>query len=144
MNGQKFGVPARTGSAQRRKPGRQRGRRVCGEGDHVLSRIVNRYARFDLLVVDDLGYLPLPSMAAQLLFQVVAERSERKSTVITTNRPFGEWTEVIADPRLCRAFVERLTFRAIIVDTGDKLVRLLETLEAQADHRGRKGVVAAS
>jgi DNA replication protein DnaC len=117
---------------------------VEAQESRALSRIVNRYARFDLLIVDDLGYLPLPSMAAQLLFQVVAERSERKSTVITTNRPFGEWTEVIVDPRLCRAFVERLTFRAHIVDTGDKSVRLLETLEAQASNRDRKGVVAAS
>lgn len=108
----------------------------------TLSRVVNRYARFDLLILDDLGYLPLPTMAAQLLFQVVAERSERKAIVITTNRPFGEWTDVIADPRLCRAFVERITFRAHIVETGDDSVRLAQTLKAQAAAKARKGVVA--
>jgi DNA replication protein DnaC len=117
---------------------------VEAQESRALSRIVNRYARFDLLIVDDLGYLPLPAMAAQLLFQVVAERSERKSTVITTNQPFSEWTGVIADPRLCRAFVERITFRAHIVETGDESVRLLETLKTQAAARGRKGVVATS
>jgi DNA replication protein DnaC len=114
---------------------------VEAQESRALSRIVNRYARFELLILDDLGYLPLPIEAAQMLFQIVAERSERKATVITTNRPFGEWTDVIADPRLCRAFVERVTFRAHIVETGDKSVRLDETLKAQAAARARKGVV---
>lgn len=95
----------------------------------ALSRIVGRYARFDLLVLDELGYLPLSETASQLLFQVVAERGERKATVVTTNLPFSEWTSIIPDPRLCRAFVERITFRATILETGDHSVRLEEMLK---------------
>lgn len=117
---------------------------VEAQESRALSRIVNRYARFDLLILDDLGYLPLPIEAAQMLFQIVAERSERKTTVITTNRPFGEWTDVIPEPRLCRAFVERVAFRAHIVETGDKSVRLEEAIKAQAAVRGRKVVVTDS
>lgn len=95
----------------------------------ALSRVVGRYARFDLLVLDELGYLPLSQTASQLLFQVVAERGERKATIVTTNLPFSEWTSIIPDPRLCRAFVERITFRATILETGDHSVRLEEMLK---------------
>lgn len=95
----------------------------------ALSRVVARYARFELLVLDELGYLPLSAQASQLLFQVVAERGERKATVVTTNLPFSEWTSIIPDPRLCRAFVERITYRAHILETGDQSVRLEEMLK---------------
>ena len=94
----------------------------------ALSRVVGRYARVELLVLDELGYVPLSPAASQLLFQVVAERGERRSTVVTTNLPFGEWTTIIPDPRLCRAFVERMTYRAHIIETGDESIRLGEML----------------
>lgn len=107
-----------------------------------LSRVVGRYARTELLVLDELGYLPLSPEAAQLLFQVVAERGERRATIITTNLPFSEWTSVIADPRLCRAFVERVTYRAHIVDSGDESVRLGEMLKLAS--KAREGIGGAS
>lgn len=105
---------------------------VEAQESRQLSRVVARYARFDLLVLDELGYLPLSPLAAQLLFQVVAERGERKATIVTTNLPFSEWTSIIEDPRLCRAFVERLTYHAHIVETGDQSVRLEEMLAMTA------------
>ena len=108
------------------------------QDSRTLSRIVARYARFELLILDEMGYLPLSEAASQLLFQVVAERGERKATVVTTNLPFQEWTSIIPDPRLCRAFVERLTYRAHIVDSGDQSVRIEEILKLAAK-RGRKG-----
>lgn len=98
----------------------------------ALSRVVARYVRFDLLVLDELGYLPLSAQASQLLFQVVAERGERKATVVTTNLPFSEWTTIIPDPRLCRAFVERITYRAHIIETGNQSIRLEEMLKSGA------------
>lgn len=102
----------------------------------ALSRVVGRYARVELLVLDELGYVPLSPVASQLLFQVVAERGERRSTVVTTNLPFGEWTAILPDPRLCRAFVERMTYRAHIIETGDQSVRLEEMLTLA--RKGRK------
>lgn len=95
----------------------------------ILTRVVGRYARLDLLVLDELGYLPLSAVGSQLLFQVIAERGERKATIITTNLPFSEWTTLIPDPRLCRAFVERLTYRAHIIESGDHSIRLDEMLK---------------
>jgi DNA replication protein DnaC len=83
-----------------------------------LARVVGRYARIELLVVDELGYLALPEGAAELVFQVLSERHERGSLIVTTNLPFGEWTKVFSDPRLAKAVVDRLTHRAHIIDTG--------------------------
>lgn len=105
--------------------------------ERSLGRTVARYARLDLLVLDELGYLPLGPQAAQLLFQVIAERSERKATVITTNLPFGEWTSIFPDQRLCRAFVERVTHRAFILETGSQSFRFEEARrQAEAQKEG--------
>jgi DNA replication protein DnaC len=80
-----------------------------------LTRVVARYARTELVVLDELGYLALPEGAAKLVFQVL---SERGSLIVTTNLPFGEWTKVFPDARLAKAIVDRLTHRAHIIDTG--------------------------
>ena len=85
-----------------------------------LARVVARYARIELLVCDELGYLALPDGAAELVFQVLSERHEHASLIITTNLPFGEWTKVFPDPRLAKAVVDRLTHRAHIIDTGNE------------------------
>jgi DNA replication protein DnaC len=96
-----------------------------------FNRVVSRYARLELLIVDELGYLPLSKADAELLFQVLSERHERRALVITTNLPFTEWTSVFPDPRLCRAVLDRLTHRAHIIETGTQSVRLQEALKRQ-------------
>lgn len=73
---------------------------------------------------------------AELLFQVLDERSELSALLITTNLPFGEWTKVFPEPRLCKAVVGRLTFNSHIVETGTESWRFKKTLEKQK----RKGV----
>lgn len=93
-----------------------------------LSRVVGRYSRVDLLIADELGYVTLPAHGAELLFQVLAERSERASVTVTTNLPFSEWTSVFPDPRLCKAVVERLTFHSHIVETGTESYRFKQSL----------------
>lgn len=95
---------------------------------HELGRVVARYARVDLLIVDELAYVPLARSDAELLFRVLGERHERRPIVVTTNLPFSEWTTMFPDPRLCRAIVDRLTHRAHIIDTGKESLRLQETL----------------
>jgi DNA replication protein DnaC len=103
-----------------------------------LSRIVGRYARFELLVVDELGYLGLPEGAAELVFQVLSERHERASLIVTTNLPFGEWTKVFSDPRLAKAVVDRLTHRAHIIDTGSDSWRFRHGLTRRAARKRGK------
>jgi hypothetical protein len=92
----------------------------AAETRRELGRVIARYARTELVCLDELGYLALPAGAAELVFQVISERNERASMIVTTNLPFGEWTKVFPDARLAKAVVDRLTHRAHIIDTGNE------------------------
>jgi DNA replication protein DnaC len=96
-----------------------------------LSRIVARYGRLDLLLLDELGYVQLDTRGAELLFQILTEREERSSVAVASNLPFSEWGQVISDPRLVAAIVDRLTFRAHIIETGTESFRLRTTRKAK-------------
>jgi DNA replication protein DnaC len=89
-----------------------------------LSRVVARYGRLDLLLLDELGYVQLDPRGAELLFQIITERDERASIGLATNLPFSEWGSVFPDPRLVAAIVDRVTFNAHILETGTKSYRL--------------------
>lgn len=103
-----------------------------------LGRVIARYAKVDLLILDELAYVPLSKVDAELLFQVLGERHERKSLIVTTNLPFTEWTSVFPDPRLCRAIVDRLTHRAHIIQTGTQSQRMAETLTRRKEALNKK------
>jgi DNA replication protein DnaC len=92
--------------------------------DRALSRVVGRYARLDLLLLDELGYVQIDPRGAELLFQIITEREERASIAIGTNLPFSEWGTVFPDPRLVAAIVDRVTFNAHIIETGTQSWRL--------------------
>ena len=92
--------------------------------ERVLSRVVARYGRLDLLCLDELGYIQIDPRGAELLFQIITEREERASVAIATNLPFSEWGTVFADPRLVAAIVDRVTFNAHIIETGTQSYRL--------------------
>jgi len=104
------------------------------ESRRELGRVVGRYARTELVVLDELGYLNLPEGAAELVFQVISERNERGSLIVTTNLTFGDWTKVFPDPRLAKAVVDRITHKAHIIDTGTESWRFRHGLKRQ----GRK------
>jgi DNA replication protein DnaC len=101
-----------------------------------LARVVGRYSRTEVVVLDELGYLALPEGAAELVFQVISERNERGSLIVTTNLPFGEWTKVFPDPRLAKAVVDRITHRAHIIDTGTESWRFRHGLERRTNKKG--------
>lgn len=92
--------------------------------DRQLSRVVARYGRLDLLLLDELGYVQVDPRGAELLFQIVTEREERASIGIGTNLPFSEWGTIFGDPRLVAAIVDRVTFNAHILETGTQSYRL--------------------
>lgn len=104
---------------------------VEAAGERVLSRTVARYGRYDLLCLDELGYLHLDSRGAELLFQVLTEREEKASVAAASNAPFSEWGQTFTDPRLAAAIVDRLTFNALIVETGTQSYRLRATRSAK-------------
>jgi len=95
--------------------------------DRVLSRVVARYGRLDLLCLDEVGYVHLDPKGAELLFQVITEREERASIAVASNASFSEWGATFSDPRLAAAVVDRLTFRAHIIETGTQSYRLVAT-----------------
>jgi DNA replication protein DnaC len=92
--------------------------------DHVLSRVVGRYGRLELLCLDELGYVSLDPKGAELLFQVITEREERASVICASNASFSEWGATFKDPRLAAAVVDRMTFKALIIETGTDSYRL--------------------
>jgi DNA replication protein DnaC len=104
---------------------------VEAEDERRLSRLIARYARVGLLLIDEVGYLRLDSRGAELLFQVITARDERASIAVASNSPFSEWGKVFADPRLAAAIVDRLTFKAHIINTGSRSYRLAATKEAR-------------
>jgi DNA replication protein DnaC len=92
--------------------------------DKQLTRVLGRYARLDLLCLDEIGYLTLDPRGAELLFQVITARDERASVACASNAPFSEWGNTFTDPRLAAAVVDRLTFKAHIIQTGTSSYRL--------------------
>ena len=101
--------------------------------ERILSKVVGRYGRLDLLLVDELGYVSVDPRGAELLFQVLTEREERASVAAASNHPFSEWGQTFTDPRLAAAVVDRMTFHAHIIETGTDSYRL-RTARAKKNH----------
>lgn len=95
----------------------------------LLGRALSRWSRYDLIVLDEVGYVPFAQVGAELLFQVVSERAERSTLIITTNLPFSEWTQVFPNARLCKAMLDRITDRAHIIETGTESYRFKRTIQ---------------
>lgn len=101
-----------------------------------VSRVLARWSRYELLAIDEVGYVPLAEVGAEFLFQVIAERAEKAAIVVTTNLPFSEWTKVIPNARLCKALLDRLTDRAHIIETGEESYRFRRTLARRKARAG--------
>jgi len=97
-----------------------------------LRRVMARWERYELIAIDEVGYVPLAEAGAELLFQVIAERAEKAAVILTTNLPFSEWTQVIPNARLCKALLDRITDRAHIIETGTDSFRFRRTLDQRA------------
>jgi DNA replication protein DnaC len=93
-----------------------------------LHRVTSRWTRYELIVIDEMGYVAMPEAAAELLFQVIAGRAERAAVIVTTNLPFSEWTTMFPNARLCKAMLDRLTDQAHIIETGTESYRFRRTL----------------
>src|SRR6478736_1804229 len=92
--------------------------------ERQLGQLRSRLSKLDLLVLDELGYVPASKAGAELLFDVIGTAYERTSVVVTTNLPFENWTEVLGSERLTGAALARLTHRCHIVEMAGESYRL--------------------
>jgi DNA replication protein DnaC len=92
--------------------------------ERQLLRLRSQLTKLDLLILDELGYVPASKAGAELLFDVIATAYERTSIVLTTNLGFEHWTEVLGNERLTGAALDRLTHRCTIVETSGESYRL--------------------
>ena len=89
-----------------------------------LGRMKTQLSKLDLLILDELGYVPASKLGAELLFDVISSAYERSSLIVTTNLPFENWTEVLGSERLTGATLDRLTHRCHIIECNGESYRL--------------------
>jgi DNA replication protein DnaC len=92
--------------------------------DKRLLRLQKQLASYKLLIIDELGFVPLSKTGAELLFEVFSQRYERGSILVTSNLPFDEWTEVFGSERLTGALLDRLTHHVHILEMNGESYRL--------------------
>ena len=92
--------------------------------NYQLGKLEKKIRNVDLLILDEMGYVSFDRYQSELLFEVVADRSERGSIIVTTNLPFSEWTSLFANAAMVAALVDRLTFKSYILDMNGESYRL--------------------
>ena len=102
---------------------------------YQLDRLLSQLDRLELLICDELGYLSFSRAGAELLFQVFADRYERRSLLVTSNLPFSEWHQVFQGERMTAALLDRLTHRCHIFEMNGESFRFRESMKSK---KGRK------
>lgn len=95
--------------------------------ERQLERFNRQLEKLELIVLDELGYIPFSKAGAELLFEVISRAYERTSLILTTNLPFENWTEVLGSQRLTGALLDRLTHRIHIIEANGESYRLKES-----------------
>jgi DNA replication protein DnaC len=93
--------------------------------NYQLGRLERQLAKTDLLILDELSYLSFNKFESDLLFKVISDRSERTSTIVTTNLPFSKWTDLFENTTMVAALVDRLTYRSHVLDMNGDSYRLI-------------------
>jgi DNA replication protein DnaC len=106
---------------------------------HRLERVLGQLDRVDLLIIDELGYLSFSRGGAELLFQVFADRYERRSVLVTSNLAFSEWGSVFQGDRMTAALLDRLTHRCEIFEMNAESYRFRESMKTKKQKDPKKG-----
>ena len=106
---------------------------LCEAKDNYhLGKLERTLAKADLLILDELSYLSFNRHQSELLFKVISDRSEKSSTIVTTNLPFSKWTELFENTTMVAALIDRLTFRSHVLDMNGDSYRLKATMQKRA------------
>ena len=100
---------------------------IEAKDERRLMRFQKMLSSFELLIIDELGFVPLSKTGAELLFEVFSRRYERSATVVTSNLPFNEWTEAFGSERLTGALLDRLTHHVHILEMNGESYRLKDS-----------------
>ena len=100
---------------------------------YQLERLMSQLDRAELLICDELGYLSFSRSGAELLFQVFADRYERRSLLITSNLAFGDWGQVFQGERMTAALLDRLTHHCHIFEMNGESYRFKESMKAKKE-----------
>ena len=94
-----------------------------------LQRYRKRFERYDLVILDEMGYISFDKDVSEILFNLLSNRTQKGSTIITTNLTFDRWEEIFKDPILTTAIIDRLAYKAHIIDLSGESYRAQETLK---------------
>lgn len=110
------------------------------DSDNALRRRIKHYAKPALLIIDEVGYLSYSDRHADLLFEIINQRYEQRSTLVTTNRPFAEWNQVFPNAACVVSLIDRLVHHSEIIAIEGQSYRMKEAKEQAAKRRtGKKG-----
>ena len=106
--------------------------------ENKLDARIKHFCRYELLIIDEIGYLPVDKQGANLFFQLIAKRYEKHSTIVTTNQTFNKWGEVFSDNVLANAILDRLLHHSIIINIKGTSYRIKDKLEHWEDSSNEK------
>ena len=98
---------------------------------HRIARLETWLLKQDLLIIDEVGFVPFSQRGSQMLFTFLSQRYQRGSLIVTSNLAFAEWTEVFGDPRMTSALLDRLTHRCHILEFAGESYRFRQSLQRQ-------------
>lgn len=99
------------------------------ENENRLEKLLKQFSRYKVLIIDEVGYLNLDKRSANLFFQLISMRYEKKSTFITTNKPLSKWAEIFTDPVITNAILDRLLHHSKIFNIIGPSYRTKDILE---------------
>ena len=106
--------------------------------ENKLDARIKHFCRYELLIIDEIGYLPVDKQGANLFFQLIAKRYEKHSTIVTTNQTFNKWGEVFSDNVLANAILDRLLHHSTIINIKGTSYRIKDKLEHWEDSSSEK------